>query len=133
MAKGEVEAANEFRLHDPNDKSKYTSAQLFSDNTICICSPSAFRFLIKFFMKLKQCMMKQIIQWKLLILVQMNCLLVFGKISNLREYINNSSDINSYQDLYDSSLKRINKTIVSNGARMAGWEDVLLIHRKKSI
>ena len=48
------------------------------------------------------------------------------------EYINNSSDINSYQDLYDSSLKRINKTIVSNGARMAGWEDVLLIHSEKS-
>ena len=29
-------------------------------------------------------------------------------------------------------VKRINKTIVSNGARMAGWEDVLLIHSEKS-
>ena len=48
------------------------------------------------------------------------------------DYINNSSDINSYQDLYDSSVKRINKTIVSNGARMAGWEDILLIHSEKS-
>ena len=46
------------------------------------------------------------------------------------DYINNST-ILIYQDLYDSSVKRINKTIVSNGARMAGWEDILLIHRKK--
>ena len=83
MAKGEVEAANNLDYVIPT-KSEHTSAQLFKDNTICICSPSAFPFLIKFFMKLKQCMMKQIIQWKLLILVQMNCLLVFGKISNMR-------------------------------------------------
>jgi len=33
------EAANEYRLHDPEDQSEYTSAQLFKDNTICICDP----------------------------------------------------------------------------------------------
>ena len=30
MARGEVDAANEFRLHDPNDKSEYISAQLLA-------------------------------------------------------------------------------------------------------
>ena len=53
LEKGEVEAANEYRLHDPNDQSDYTSAQLFKDNTICICDPSAFRFFEKVFDEIK--------------------------------------------------------------------------------
>ena len=44
LEKGDLDAANEFRLHDPNDASQYISAQLFKDNTICICEPGAFRF-----------------------------------------------------------------------------------------
>ena len=133
MAKGEVEAANEFRLHDPNDKSKYTSAQLFSDNTICICSPSAFRFFDKVFYEIKAMYDEANHSMETFNIGADE--LPFGvwkKSPICDEYINNSSDINSYQDLYDSSLKRINKTIVSNGARMAGWEDVLLIHSEKS-
>ena len=133
MAKGEVEAANEFRLHDPNDKSKYTSAQLFSDNTICICSPSAFRFFDKVFYEIKAMYDEANHSMETFNIGADE--LPFGvwkKSPICDDYINNSSDINSYQDLYDSSVKRINKTIVSNGARMAGWEDVLLIHSEKS-
>ena len=133
MAKGKVEAANEFRLHDPNDKSKYTSAQLFSDNTICICSPSAFRFFDKVFYEIKAMYDEANHSMETFNIGADE--LPFGvwkKSPICDDYINNSSDINSYQDLYDSSVKRINKTIVSNGARMAGWEDVLLIHSEKS-
>ncbi len=133
MARGEVETANEFRLHDPNDKSEYTSAQLFSDNTICICSPSAFRFYDKVVYEIKAMFDEANHTMETFNIGADE--LPFGVWKNspiCDDYINNSSNINSYQDLYDSSVKRINKTIVSNGARMAGWEDILLIHSEKS-
>ena len=44
MAEGNTEAANEFRLADPNDSSVYSSAQVFNDNVICVALESAYHF-----------------------------------------------------------------------------------------
>ena len=110
-----------------------TNNILFSDNTICICSPSAFRFYDKVFYEIKAMFDEADHSMGTFNIGADE--LPFGVWKNspiCDEYINNSSDINSYQDLYDSSIKRINKTIVSNGSRMSGWEDVLLIHSEKS-
>ena len=57
---GDLVSANQYRLHDPDDKSEYTSAQLFKDNVICICRPSAFKFFEKVFLKLKLCMIPRL-------------------------------------------------------------------------
>jgi hexosaminidase len=44
MAEGNPEAANLYRLSDPNDSSVYSSAQVFNDNVICVALESAYRF-----------------------------------------------------------------------------------------
>jgi len=44
MAEGQPEKAEEFRLIDPEDQSKYNSAQNYSDNVSCVCRESVFNF-----------------------------------------------------------------------------------------
>jgi hexosaminidase len=44
MKEGNEEAANEYRLIDPDDQSAYYSAQNFRDNVVCVARESAYRF-----------------------------------------------------------------------------------------
>ncbi|SDM17329.1 hexosaminidase [Catalinimonas alkaloidigena] len=46
-AAGEEEAANRYRLADPNDTSRYRSVQLWNDNVMNVALPSTYRFLEK--------------------------------------------------------------------------------------
>lgn len=41
---GKKKEAEEYRLIDPNDQSKYVSAQGYVDNTTCVCQPQVFHF-----------------------------------------------------------------------------------------
>ena len=42
---GDMEKALEYRLIDPDDTSKYLSAQNYTDNVICVCQDAPYRFL----------------------------------------------------------------------------------------
>ncbi|MBM4077514.1 MAG: beta-N-acetylhexosaminidase, partial [Planctomycetes bacterium] len=44
MAEGKTAAALEYRLHDPEDTSKYFSAQSFMDNAVCVVDDSVYHF-----------------------------------------------------------------------------------------
>jgi len=44
MSKGDLKAAEEFRLIDPDDKSVYSSAQRYNDNIVCVANESAYYF-----------------------------------------------------------------------------------------
>jgi hexosaminidase len=44
MAEGKVQAALEYRLHDPDDTSKYFSAQGFLDNAVCVVEEPVYHF-----------------------------------------------------------------------------------------
>lgn len=44
MGKNQPEKANEFRLIDPNDQSRYLSAQMYKDNIVNVALPSVFHF-----------------------------------------------------------------------------------------
>ncbi len=133
LVAGDEEGANEYRLHDPKDASEYTSAQLFKDNTICICDPSAFRFFEKVFNEIKTMYTEANLPMKTFNIGADE--LPFGvwrKSPLCEEYIRQSDQIDSYQSLYDDSVKKLNKIVTASGARMAGWEDVLLSHSEKS-
>ena len=133
LVKGDVEAANEYRLHDPNDQSEYTSAQLFQDNTICICAPSSFRFFEKVFTEIKAMYTEADLPMKTYNIGADE--LPFGvwrKSPLCEEFIRKTPTIDSYQSLYDYSVNRLNEIVTASGAQMAGWEDVLLSHSEKS-
>ena len=44
IAEGNPEAANEFRLIDPDDQSQYLSAQSYKDNVVCVVKEQAYHF-----------------------------------------------------------------------------------------
>lgn len=44
MAEGKPEAANEFRLIDPDDQSQYLSAQAYKDNVVCVVKEQTYHF-----------------------------------------------------------------------------------------
>ncbi len=44
MSEGNIEAAEEYRLVDPNDTSEYLSAQAYKDNVVSVARPSVYRF-----------------------------------------------------------------------------------------
>ncbi len=44
MAEGKKEAAEEYRLIDPDDSSEYSSAQDYHDNVVCVARESVYRF-----------------------------------------------------------------------------------------
>ncbi|MDR3716695.1 MAG: family 20 glycosylhydrolase [Puia sp.] len=47
IKEGKKEEAEQYLLRDPEDRSIYSSAQMWSDNVICVARPSAYRFLEK--------------------------------------------------------------------------------------
>lgn len=47
MKAGNAQAANEFRLSDPDDKSQYRSVQEWKDNVVNVALPSTYRFIEK--------------------------------------------------------------------------------------
>ena len=130
---GDKVAANQYRLHDPEDQSIYTSAQLFHDNTICICDPGAERFFIKVFNEIKAMYQDAGLPMKAFNIGADE--LPYGVWRNAPLcdiYLKEHPEINSYQNLYDTNVKRINQIISEGGAQAVGWEDVLLIHSEKS-
>jgi hexosaminidase len=44
MREGKQEEAEYYRLIDPQDTSRYSSAQIFNDNVICVCTEGPYRF-----------------------------------------------------------------------------------------
>lgn len=50
---GEIQKAEEYRLIDPDDQSKYLSAQNFRDNTVCVCKESVYHFFETIVMEFK--------------------------------------------------------------------------------
>ena len=133
LAQGDEKAANEYRLHDPEDQSEYTSAQLFKDNTICICDDAAYRFFEKVMREIKAMYVEANLPMEVYNIGADELPYGVWQKSPLCEtYLNSHPELNSYQDLYDANVKRLSELISATGARMAGWEDVLLVHSAKS-
>lgn len=133
MQQGKVVAANEYRLHDPEDQSEYTSAQLFKDNTICICNQSAYHFFEKVFNEIKGMYLEAEIPMNTFNIGADE--LPFGvwrKSPLCSAFIESEYIENSFQGLYNRSVKHLNQIINDGGAQMVGWEDVLLVHSEKS-
>ena len=128
-SQGNLVAASEYMLHDPDDKSEYISAQLYRDNVVCICDPSAYRFYEKVIKEIKALYDKAEIPMKVFNIGADE--LPYGpwrKSPKCENYITQNKAIASIDDLYNYNLSFINEIITKKGARMVGWEDALLIH-----
>ena len=128
-AAGDMEAATEYMLHDPEDQSQYRSAQLYTDNVVCICDPSAYRFYEKIVFEINALYEKAEVPMKVFNIGADE--LPFGpwrKSPKCAAYIADHKEIPSINELYNYNLKLLNSIITKVGSRMVGWEDALLVH-----
>ena len=133
LEKGDLVSANQYRLHDPDDKSEYTSAQLFKDNVICICRPSAFKFFEKVFIEIKAMYDSASVPMRIFNIGADEVPHGSWRKSPLcNTLISQSPSLSTFQSLYDASVKKLNRIISDSGAKMSGWEDVLLVLSEKS-
>ena len=133
LEKGDLVSANQYRLHDPDDKSEYTSAQLFKDNVICICRPSAFKFFEKVFIEIKAMYDSASVPMRIFNIGADEIPHGSWRKSPLCDtLISQSPGLSTFQSLYDASVKKLNRIISDSGAKMSGWEDVLLVLSEKS-
>lgn len=128
-AQGDLASATEYVLHDPEDESDYISAQLYTDNVICICDPSAYRFYEKVIQEIKALYDQAALPMKVFNIGADE--LPYGpwrKSPKCERYVAQNEAIPSLEELYNFNLRRINEIITNAGAKMVGWEDALLVH-----
>ena len=128
MERGDEEAADEYRLIDPQETSKYLSAQLFTDNVVNVARESAYRFF--------ETVLDEVIDIYELAGTPLNTIHLGGDevpagawsaspmidaLMEKLEHIDNPRNMHSY------FTERVLEILGSRGLKMAGWEEVALL------
>ncbi len=120
-------AANKYLLNDLKDESEYRSAQKYDDNIICICQESAYTFFEKIVQEVKK--MYDEANLKMDIFNIGADEIPFGawqKSPICEKFISENKEIENINDLYNYNLYKLNNIINNYGAKMAGWDDIIL-------
>ena len=118
-AEGDLASATEYVLHDPEDESDYISAQLYTDNVICICDPSAYRFYEKVIQEIKALYDQAALPMKVFNIGADE--LPYGpwrKSQKCERYVAQNEAIPSLEELYNFNLRCINEIITNACAKM---------------
>ena len=123
-----------YQLSDPNDQSKYRSAQNYNDNIICICLESAYHFYEKVVDEILAMYKEAEVPIDLLSIGADELPYGVWTASPIcQDFIaNNTLGISNVNDLYQYNLKRLKSILEKRNLTMAGWEDILLDHSEKS-
>jgi hexosaminidase len=128
MERGEEEAAEEYRLIDPEETSEYLSAQLYTDNVVNVARESAYRFF--------ETVLDEVIAMYEKAGAPLEIIHVGGDevprgawsaspmIDELMERLDH---INNPQNMHAYFTERTLEIITARGLKMAGWEEVALI------
>jgi hexosaminidase len=127
MKQGNQQEAERYLLRDLNDKSVYTSAQLWTDNVMCVALPSTYNFMEKVIDELLA-MYKDASApiatihiggdevpkgtWKL------------SPISN--KLIADDDKLNSTDDLWYYYFDKMEKMLTKRGLALSGWEEIAM-------
>lgn len=127
MEKGDVEAAEEYRLIDPEETSQYLSAQLFRDNVVNVARESVYRFF--------EAVLDEVIDMYEEAEATLEVIHVGGDevprgawsaspmIDDLMEQLDH---IDNPQNMHSYFTERVLEIITARGLKMAGWEEVAL-------
>jgi hexosaminidase len=127
MEKGDVEAAEEYRLIDPEETSEYLSAQLFTDNVVNVARESAYRFF--------ETVLDEIIELYEQAGAPLEIIHVGGdevprgawsESPMIDELMAKLDHIDNPQNMHAYFTERTLEIITSRGLKMAGWEEVAL-------
>jgi hexosaminidase len=120
-------AAEEYLLHDPADSSKYTSAQGYSDNVMCICKEAPYRFW-ETVMDEVQSLYKE--AGAPLKTIHIGGDEVPGgswaKSPICNEFRKKNPQYKTVEDLQIYFLRRVNEMLLKRGLNTGGWEEIAL-------
>lgn len=134
LAQKNLAKANEYRLHDPKDRSTYMSVQRFNDNVICPCQPSSYRFIEK--------VVSEIVQMYKEADAPLTTIHTGGdevpqgvwEKSPLCQGLMTNEDkgVVDIQGLKSYFLNKVIRILADKGLKMAGWEEIGLKHEKSN-
>ncbi|MEJ2004608.1 MAG: family 20 glycosylhydrolase, partial [Cyclobacteriaceae bacterium] len=125
MAREQPEEAEKYRLADPEDVSEYRSAQWYTDNTICVCRESAFRFVTT--------VIDDILEMYEEAGVPIDMFHVGGDevprgawtgSPLCQEFMESHPEIDNERNLQSYFFRKVNSYLNEKGLLTAGWEEV---------
>lgn len=125
IANGDTAKATEYLLADLDDKSEYKSVQIFTDNVVCVCQSSTYKFL--------QTVLDDVVEMYQEAGAPITTIHTGGdevphgvweKSPVCDEFMANNEEINDVKDLKGYFLSTFNNMIVEKGLKTAGWEEI---------
>lgn len=132
LAQGNKEEAEKYLLRDINDKSEYRTAQLWTDNIICVGLPSTYRFAEK--------VVDEIVEMYKEAKAPLTTIHfggdevpagVWEKSPVCQDLIKNTPSLKNTDDLWYYYFGKINDILKKKGLFLSGWEEIAM--RKTSI
>ncbi len=127
MSDGKESEAREYLLHDINDRSKYSSAQVYNDNVMCVCQPYTYTFLEKVLIELVA--MHQEADHPLEILHMGGDEVPHGAWTaspECSQFIDDQAKLNKPADLFPYFVKRYQSIAEQYNVTLAGWEEIVM-------
>lgn len=127
MKQGNKEEAERYLLRDVNDHSKYSSAQLWTDNVMCVALPSTYTFLEK--------VIDELISMYSEAKAPLRTIHLGGdevpagtweRSPVCRELINTDPEINTTNDLWYYYFGKVNSILKSRNLFLSGWEEAAM-------
>jgi len=130
---GKTTEALQYRLADPNDQSKYLSAQNFRGNTVCVCQESTYSFYEKLVAEVKTMYQSAGVELK-------NWHTGGDEVPRgvwidspiCKDFLAENPDI-KLEDLNDYFRSRAAEILKRNGLEMGGWEEIGQTHQGNSV
>ncbi len=129
MSEGKTEEALKFRLHDPDDRSQYFSAQSFKDNCVCVVDEPVYHFadtIIRNFQEMFAEADLPLKTWHFGADEVPNG--VWTESPRCAEYLRKHPELSGPADLKNYFVRRILKVIEDRGLRAASWQEAALDH-----
>jgi hexosaminidase len=130
---GKTTEALQYRLADPNDQSRYLSAQNFRGNTVCVCQESTYSFYEKLVIEVKTMYQSAGVELK-------NWHTGGDEVPRgvwtdspiCKDFLAENPDI-KLEDLNDYFRSRAAEILKRNGLEMGGWEEIGQTHQGNSV
>ncbi|MCI4671668.1 MAG: carbohydate-binding domain-containing protein [Bacteroidia bacterium] len=127
MAEGKKEAAEKYWLIDPDDQSKYLSAQHYTDNISCVCKESVFDFYDKVLDEVAS--MYAEAGASLDIVHTGGDEVPAGAWEGspiCQEFLKSHPEIKEFKDLEKYFHRRLAQNFAERGYQLAGWEEIAM-------
>jgi hexosaminidase len=129
MKEGKQEQAEAFLLRDLQDQSTYKSVQHWTDNTLCVCRESVYRFLEKVVDEIRAMYAEAGVPLTAIHIggdeVPAG---VWEKSPLCREFIKENKEVSGVKQLSAYFVKRFRQILKSRGLKTAGWQEIALKH-----